>query len=379
MTIAFFSNFLNHHQVPVADELYNLTEGNYFFIEIISMPDSFKHGGYSEYNDKPYLIQAWKDQKSQDYAFELARTVDVAIMGGPESLCYLRERLSYGLLTFIYSERLFKKGVINILSPHLLKFLLYYYWGFRTKSLYLLCASSFASSDFNMLGMFRDKCYKWGYFTDVQNNVSERSIGIIPSAKIRLMWCARFLKWKHPELAVKLAVRLKRKGVSFILDMYGSGEYLDSTKGLAIKLGVDDCINFKGNFPNVQILKAMDEHDVFLFTSDQHEGWGAVANEAMSRGCVLIGSNKIGSVPYLVKDGVNGLVFESENLDSLEEKTMFLIRHPNDMIKIANNGIMSMKEIWSPSIAAKNFVILANNLISNKQDSTIEGPCSIAK
>lgn len=45
----------------------------------------------------------------------------------------------------------------------------------------------------------------------------------------------------------------------------------------------------------------------------------------MSNGCVLIGSNAIGSIPYLLVDGSNGLVFESCNLDSLCEKVKYLL------------------------------------------------------
>lgn len=42
MTIAFFSNFLNHHQVHVADELYQLTNGKYIFVEVMEMPEWLK-------------------------------------------------------------------------------------------------------------------------------------------------------------------------------------------------------------------------------------------------------------------------------------------------------------------------------------------------
>ncbi len=34
---------------------------------------------------------------------------------------------------------------------------------------------------------------------------------------------------------------------------------------------------------------------------------GAVANEAMANGCVVVGSHEIGSIPYLIQDLSNGL------------------------------------------------------------------------
>lgn len=39
------------------------------------------------------------------------------------------------------------------------------------------------------------------------------------------------------------------------------------------------------------------------------KGWEAVANEAMSNGCVLAAADTIGSTPYLIKEGVTGFSF----------------------------------------------------------------------
>ena len=36
----------------------------------------------------------------------------------------------------------------------------------------------------------------------------------------------------------------------------------------------------------------MEKADIFLFTSDRREGWGAVANEAMNSACALVVSGK---------------------------------------------------------------------------------------
>ena len=49
---------------------------------------------------------------------------------------------------------------------------------------------------------------------------------------VRVMWCARMLKLKHPELPVKLAARLKQRGYRFVVDMFGNGEESDNIKAL---------------------------------------------------------------------------------------------------------------------------------------------------
>jgi glycosyltransferase involved in cell wall biosynthesis len=233
----------------------------------------------------------------------------------------------------------------------------------------MLCASAFTAKDVNTIGAYKNKCFKWGYFTKVdeldldelneRHKASERSV--------RIMWCARFIELKHPELPVKLAARLKRKGYNFVIDMFGSGEELERTKFLAYSLNVKDCVKFKGNRPNDQILDEMRRHDIFLFTSDKNEGWGAVLNEAMSNGCAVVGSNEIGAVPFLIEDGVNGLIFKSRDLDSLEKEVVYLIEHPNERAKMIKNAYRTMRQVWSPENAAKQFLQLVEALKDNDE------------
>ena len=180
---------------------------------------------------------------------------------------------------------------------------------------------------------------------------------------------------------MKLAKRLKNKKYKFVIDMYGSGEELEPTKELARKLGVMDVVRFQGNLPNDEILKQMRHHQIFLFTSDRNEGWGAVLNESMSNGCAVVASNMIGSIPFLIEDGINGLVFKSEDLVSLETKVIALLDNAEYRRTIAGNAVKTMRTIWSPKNAAKNFLKLCEAIKNGQQlDSLIDnGPCSMAR
>lgn len=394
MTIAYFSNFLNHHQKLVADEMYEMTKHQYVFVETTPMYDWLKKGGYTDYSQEPYVLRAWENEENRQKALDLAKSSDVALFGGPEVLAFevFRAR-NTNKLSFEVSERWLKRGLLNILSPRLIKNKWYYHTLFLRKPFYKLCASAFCALDEYKLHSYKDRCYKWGYFTlieDIEPNSKEE----FNSEKVRMMWCSRFLKWKHPELPVLLAKRLKDKGFDFHLDMYGSGEMYDKTYSLVNEYKLSEVVTLCGNLPNAEILQSMREHDIFLFTSDQNEGWGAVANEAMSNGCVLVGSDAIGSTPYLIKDGVNGILFKSsvpkngftksgmkvdeKALDSLTEKVEWLLNHPNERIQMSKNAYLSMKNVWSPENAAKNFMQLVDDLMQGKDSSIYEGPCSKA-
>ena len=161
--------------------------------------------------------------------------------------------------------------------------------------------------------------------------------------------------------------------------MYGVGEQLGKTQALSKRLGVDDVISFKGNVPNSEIIKAMRQHEIFLLTSDKKEGWGAVLNEAMSNGCSVVASDAVGSVPFLIKDGYNGLIFKSNNIDSLYNKVSWLIDNPKQRIDFTVEAYKTMHEIWSPSQAANNLIQLIDDLKNGRDTSILEGPCSKAE
>lgn len=391
MRIVFYSTILNNHQANVADELWELTSHNYCFVELANMQGEHRKGDTHNYGDRPYLLRAWESEEARERAMELARTADVCVFSGVQALPFQRERLKLGLLSFDMSERWLKRGLVNLFSPAIFKmFLAYYLGGWKHKPLYKLCCSAFATDDHRKLGMYRGRCFKWGYFTRVEKIDAEVLLHESNADSTPLIWCARYLKWKHPELPLLMAARLKADGYRFTLDMYGSGEYLEASKQLTAKLHLGDVLRFVGNKPNNELLADMRRHSIFLFTSDRNEGWGAVANESMANGCVLVASDAIGSTPYLIKDGITGLSFRSsrtsrsfdnpdkEALDSLYNKVKWLLDNPVELANIRNRSIKQMQELYNPRTAAERLLTLIDCLQKGSETSFTDGPCSKA-
>ena len=391
MKIIFYSPILNNHQANVADELWKLTSHNYCFVELANLQGEHRKGDTHDYSSRPYLLRAWESAQAWERAMELARTADVCVFSGVQALPFQRERLKLGLLSFDMSERWLKRGLVNLFSPAIFKmYLAYYLGGWKHKPLYKLCCSAFAAGDHRKLGMYSGRCFKWCYFTRVEKIDAEALLHESNADSTPLMWCARYLKWKHPELPLLMAARLKADGYRFTLDMYGSGEYEPAARHMAESLGVTDVVCFVGNKPNDALLADMRRHSIFLFTSDRNEGWGAVANESMACGCVLVAADAIGSTPYLIKDGVTGLSFRSsrtscsfnnpdkEALDSLCEKVKWLLDNPDEMTKIRNRSIKLMQEQYNPRTAAERLLSLIDCLQKGSAPGFTDGPCSIA-
>ena len=362
--------------MPLCDEWYTMENIIFTFIEAANIDKSKLPIGWRTTSTRDYVVDYNLYQSKYEYYQQIIDDADVVILGSV-SINNVKHRLRKGRITFIYSERIYKNTKQLLKLPmHIMKFNRLYN---SYKSLYLLCASAFSAYDYKRIGCFKNKAYKWGYFTSVDSKepLSLKSLESKSNA-LSLMWCSRFLDWKHPELPIKMAAVLKHKGYKFHLDMYGSGMKLESIKLLINNLNVSDVISLKGEMPNHEIIDAMRKHDIFLFTSDKYEGWGAVANEAMANGCVLVASSKIGSVPFLVEHRKNGCIFESENLDSLVEQVEWLIENPSIKQKLALSAYQTLHDVWSPQNAAISLINLVKALNQGKESPFQLGPCSEA-
>jgi len=144
------------------------------------------------------------------------------------------------------------------------------------------------------------------------------------------------------------------------------------------KLGVNDCVSLVGNLQNNEIHKMMEQSHIFVVTSDRNEGWGAVLNEAMSNGCAVVASNLIGAAPFLIRNGENGLMFKNSDINSLTQQVEVLINNKSLREKLSIQAYYTMKNLWSPKLAANNFFNLSEAILNGKTMDIKKGPCSKA-
>lgn len=387
MKLVFYSLILNHHQACIADEFYKILGEDYAFVETAECHDS--KGGAADYSKRPYLVKAWSGRTEYAKAMQMALKADVCVFSGYEALPFEKARMKRGLLSFDMGERMLKRGLVNLASPRILKMVMaYHLGGWRNKPIYKLCCSAYTAADSYKLHSYKHKCYKWGYFTHVDKNIDiEVSPKKSETGPTTFMWCSRLLVWKHPELSIQMAAKLKNKGYKFHIRMYGDEGNAakhdtiyphKELQKLIEQLGVQDCVELMGSRPNNEVLDAMQKSEIFLFTSDRMEGWGAVANESMANGCVLVASDAIGSSLYLIEDGVNGFMFHSEDVDSLTEKVEWLLKNPVERNKMREAAYAQMRDVWSPRKAAEALLKLIEDLKNGRETSIVTGPCSKA-
>lgn len=353
MTIVFFSNVLNHHQVALCDELYRQLGEGFRFVETGDLNNDRKLMGFTQF-ERPYRLKA---AEYEEEARRLAMSADAAIMGA-ESYPYLKLRLSRtNKVTFSYSERWLKQGWKNLLSPNLLKLITLYLSKGHKRKWYVLSAGAYLANDFSKIGIFKKRVYKWGYFPKYQNIDTPPRSG---SDTVRILWAGRFLDWKRPDMMVGLAERLLQAGHDFHITMIGDGAMMEPIKKhIDMQPGLSKIISLTGNLANDKVMELMASHDIFCFTSTRREGWGAVLGEAMSRGCCAVASDEAGATPLLIRHGQNGLIFKSGNLSDLCSQVAYLTNNPDKRRLIAENAKRTMLKEWDAATAACEFIKLA--------------------
>lgn len=375
MTITFFSNFLLHHQTPFCEAMIRHIGDGFRFVATEPLPEERLNMGYENMEDAPYAVNAHLDEESYAEAMRLGYESDVVIIGSaPDE--FIEKRLAENKLTFRYCERFFKKTRWRF-DPRVWRMRYKKDIRYRKKNLHMLCASAYTAPDCRFIFCYPDKTYKWGYFPKLKE-VPFDALRDLKSTdqRINIIWVSRFIKLKHPEEIIHLAKQLKRDRFDFHIEMLGIGELRNAYEDIVAGEGLSDVISFTGPFAPDEVLEHMQKADIFLFTSDKNEGWGAVMNEAMSSACAVVACREIGSVPFLIEHGENGLIYDKHGSNSLYHNVKSLIQDKNLRERLQKNAYDTIKNDWNAEAATERLLRLIDCINKGEESPYQSGPCS---
>lgn len=370
MRIVFVSNYINHHQIPFCNAMCRLLSeegGSFTFIQTQPMEEERVRMGWQNGEFPAYVRCYYEDQV---FCQNLILDSEVVLFGGCDEECYVEERLKQGKLLVRISERLYKTGQWKAVSPRGLIKKFHDHTRYRKAPVYLLCAGGYVPSDFHLVRAYPDKMFCWGYFPetreyDIDALLAQKGYCSEENQKEPLpylLWAGRMIDWKHPELVLKTAAYLRDKGYSFHMDVIGGGDMEEQMRAMLRELSLESCVSMPGYRTPAQVREYMERADIYLFTSDRQEGWGAVANEAMNSGCALVADHMIGAVPYLVRHGENGLIYRDGDSHMLFESAERLLRDPAFRKELGRNAYRTIAETWNAEYAAGRLIKLCSTL-----------------
>lgn len=378
--MTFISNFLNHHQLPFCKEMANKLGNGFKFVATEPIPAERIAMGYEDLNNEySFVVRSYENEKNHTYALRLGYESDLVIIGAaPDE--FIQSRLSDDKLTFRYSERFFKIGIWRIIDPRVLKHIYLRHYRYRHHKLYMLCASAYTAGDYSLVNCYKDKSLKWGYFPeyityDIQCLMNRKEA----NSKLIILWAGRMLKLKHPEKAIFVAEQLKKEKIDFELQMIGGGEQEELIRTLIDKRRLSSHVKLLGYKSPTDVRRFMEYANIFLFTSDYQEGWGAVLNEAMNSGCAVVASHAIGAAPFLIKHGKNGLIYKSDCFQSLYQNVRKVIDNTSLRCSMGTNAYYTITQTWNAENAIENLLKQYENICDGVNNQIEHGPGSVAK
>ncbi len=169
--------------------------------------------------------------------------------------------------------------------------------------------------------------------TEQRHGQLTRSLGLPPESLL-ITVVARLNPVKNHRMLIEAFALTAEKLPQARLIIIGDGALRPDLEKLARDLGVDDKLLFLGDRRDVaELLAGM---DLFVLPSTQ-EGHSISLIEACASGLPIIATN-VGGNPEIVKDGVNGLLTESNNVPALADKMEKLLLDREKRERFGQNG-----------------------------------------
>lgn len=157
--------------------------------------------------------------------------------------------------------------------------------------------------------------------------------------------------------------KLRQIGYKFHVTFVGDGDFIDESKALADSLDIEDIIDFRGAVYDVEEKKKCFLNSDIYILPTYHEGFPRTLYEAMIFGTPIV-TTFVGSIPGLMKDGVNCKRIEPCSIDSTFEGLQFAMKNYGAMIDFAKNGFNIVNKVVDST--RLTHAQLLNNIIKNK-------------
>lgn len=151
----------------------------------------------------------------------------------------------------------------------------------------------------------------------------------------KLLWVRSFSKIYNPKLAVLLFDNLLKKGYKVELCMVGpdSDGTLKEVKGLAKALNLN--VKFTGKLSKEEWSKLSENYNFFINTTN-YDNTPLSVIEAMALGLPVVSTN-VGGMPYLIEDGVDGILVEQNNIDEMTTAIVNLLENDELRERVIKN------------------------------------------
>jgi glycosyltransferase involved in cell wall biosynthesis len=148
------------------------------------------------------------------------------------------------------------------------------------------------------------------------------------------------------------------------LTIVGDGDMRAEYARYADELGLKGSVRFTGRLSGVPLVSEYQHAHVLVLPSTTPESFGMVLLEAMACGVAVIGSD-IGGIPYLIKDGEDGLLLSAPGHRIVAEKILQILTDPALAKRLATKGLVKAQTRFSWDTQAKRYDELLQTVLTH--------------
>ncbi|HXG75407.1 MAG TPA: glycosyltransferase family 4 protein [Gaiellaceae bacterium] len=185
--------------------------------------------------------------------------------------------------------------------------------------------------------------------------------GIDPNAFI-VGWVGRMTGVKDTGAVLEIVARLRARGVPAALCLVGDGPDRERLEQLAHDLGLARSSYFVGYQEDVGGYYRL--FDAFVLPS-VNEGTPVSAIEALASGTPVV-ANRVGGVPDVVRDGVDGFLVEPGDAEAAAERLAWLAADPELRRRLGEAGRARVLERYSVARLVEDMDRLYRSLLAAK-------------
>ena len=218
-------------------------------------------------------------------------------------------------------------------------------------------------------------------FPDIKNKIRIVSMGIDTKLFKPKNVRKKFKKDKNNKIILFVGRLNEQKGIEYLIKampnviskiknikllIIGEGDYRKYLEKITNGLKLNDFVKFLGSKPHNELADYYNLADVFVLpsvtTKIGTEGLGLVLIEAMACGTCVIGSSS-GGIKDIIKDGINGLIFQEKNSEELAYKIIKVIEDLKLKKKLSKNGLKYARQNYDWLVISKKFLKIYQQLL----------------
>ena len=175
-----------------------------------------------------------------------------------------------------------------------------------------------------------------------------------------ILYFGKIDKEKGVEILIKAMGKIKEGQLLIV----GKGEEKNRLQNYVSQNGIEN-VKFVGFMERLKLNELIRASRFVVLPSQWYENSPSTIYESFALGKPVIGS-RIGGIPELIEDGINGLLFEPANVEDLAEKIKYLYRHPLLAQKMGISARKKVEEKYSEEGYYKKLFGIYNDLIKNR-------------